>query len=346
MNDQKAILVIEDNEDVRENICEILELAGYITIGAANGKIGVEYAVSKKPDLILCDVMMPELDGFGVLKILHKNINTIHIPFIFLTAKAEQTDLRKGMGLGADDYITKPFDDVDLLEAIEIRLNKSNANNTITTKPLANEPALVTINSAIQKLITNKEKRHFEPGSSIYINEQQARWLYWIDSGSIKTLLTNEIGKEIITDVYCSHSFLGLQNVLTGCPYHDSAVALESSQISLIPAPDFKKMLTADHNLLIALNIYLSEINKSKDYDLLNMAYGSVRKKTANVLLKLTRKNDDQIHLTREDLASIAGMAKESLIRTLSDFKNEGLIHGKGSIIIINDRSALEQLPL
>ena len=121
----KKILVIEDNADVRENLCEILELSDYIPYSAENGKAGVEVAISKDVDLILCDVMMPELDGFGVLKILNKNPKTSGIPFIFLTAKSEKADFRKGMGLGADDYITKPFDDVELLDAIEMRLKKS-----------------------------------------------------------------------------------------------------------------------------------------------------------------------------------------------------------------------------
>jgi len=97
----KKILVIEDNLEVRENVCEILELANYDVVPAHNGKVGVEKAVSELPDLIVCDVMMPELDGFGVLKILSKNRTTYDIPFIFLTAKAEKDDFRKGMGLGA-----------------------------------------------------------------------------------------------------------------------------------------------------------------------------------------------------------------------------------------------------
>jgi CRP/FNR family cyclic AMP-dependent transcriptional regulator len=110
----KMILVIEDNKIVRENTAEILELAGFKVFTAANGKIGVEMAVKHKPDMILCDIMMPELDGYGVVHLLSRNSQTSSIPFIFLTAKAESTDFRKGMDMGADDYITKPFDSVQL----------------------------------------------------------------------------------------------------------------------------------------------------------------------------------------------------------------------------------------
>src|SRR5678810_316693 len=121
----KSILVIEDNKDLRENTAEILDLAGYKTFTAENGKKGVDVALKEKPSVIVCDIMMPELDGYGVLHLLRKNETTQAIPFIFLTAKTERSDLRKGMEMGADDYITKPFEDIELLNAIEIRLKKA-----------------------------------------------------------------------------------------------------------------------------------------------------------------------------------------------------------------------------
>src|ERR1041384_6762740 len=121
---KKKILVIEDNPEVRENTSEILDLAGYNVVVAPNGKVGVELAQKENPDLIICDIMMPELDGYGVLHILNKKSETAGIPFIFLTAKTEKADIRKGMNLGADDYLTKPFDDTDLLNAVEARLRK------------------------------------------------------------------------------------------------------------------------------------------------------------------------------------------------------------------------------
>src|SRR5687767_2864833 len=117
----KTILIIEDNVDVRENTAEILELAGYKVLQAENGKLGVEVARKMKPDLIICDIMMPVLDGYGVIHLLNKNVETASIPFIYLTAKSERNDFRKGMELGADDYISKPFDDTELLKAVESR---------------------------------------------------------------------------------------------------------------------------------------------------------------------------------------------------------------------------------
>jgi CheY-like chemotaxis protein/two-component sensor histidine kinase len=120
----EKILVIEDNHQVRENIIEILESEKYIMFQAENGEIGIEIARKNQPDLILCDIMMPEMDGYQVLAELRRNILTTNIPFIFLTAKDTRDDMRKGMQMGADDYISKPFTIEELIQAVQIRLNR------------------------------------------------------------------------------------------------------------------------------------------------------------------------------------------------------------------------------
>ena len=120
----KKILLIEDNSNIRENTAEILELASYMVLSAENGKIGVELAIQEVPDLIICDIMMSKIDGYSVLTALREDPATATIPFIFLTAKVERDDLRLGMELGADDYITKPCTPTELLSAIATRLEK------------------------------------------------------------------------------------------------------------------------------------------------------------------------------------------------------------------------------
>lgn len=118
------ILIIEDEDAVRENILDLLEAEDFETIAAANGRIGVHLAISEVPDLILCDMMMPQLDGYGVLTAVRQDPSTATIPFIFLTAKSAKSDFRQGMNMGADDYITKPFTRAELLSAIINRLEK------------------------------------------------------------------------------------------------------------------------------------------------------------------------------------------------------------------------------
>ena len=118
------ILIIEDEEAVRENLLDMLEAEDFETLAAADGRIGLHLAISEVPDLILCDLMMPEIDGHGVLRALRQEPSTATIPFIFLTAKSAKSDFRQAMDMGADDYITKPFTRAELLSAIMNRLEK------------------------------------------------------------------------------------------------------------------------------------------------------------------------------------------------------------------------------
>jgi DNA-binding NarL/FixJ family response regulator len=121
----KKILVIEDEPEMRRNLTSLLRYYDYEPIAAQNGRVAIEMARREKPDLILCDVMMPELDGYGVLQALQSDTSLARIPFIFLTAKGEKDDHRSGMNLGADDYLTKPVVNADLVRAIESRLRRS-----------------------------------------------------------------------------------------------------------------------------------------------------------------------------------------------------------------------------
>ena len=121
----KKILVIEDEPEMCRNLTTVLRLEQFRPLPAENGRIGIELAKQEKPDLILCDVMMPELDGYGVIAALRADQETAAIPFIFLTAKGEKPDIRAGMNLGADDYLIKPVTKYDLLDAINSRLERA-----------------------------------------------------------------------------------------------------------------------------------------------------------------------------------------------------------------------------
>jgi DNA-binding NarL/FixJ family response regulator len=131
----KKILVIEDEPEMRRNLTTILRLEKFHPLPAPNGSVGVELAKKEKPDLILCDVMMPELDGYGVIAALRADATTVTIPFIFLTAKGEKPDIRAGMNLGADDYLTKPVAKNDLLSAIRSRLTRAVQQSVPEFKP-------------------------------------------------------------------------------------------------------------------------------------------------------------------------------------------------------------------
>jgi DNA-binding NarL/FixJ family response regulator len=129
-----TILLIEDEPQMRQNMTTVLQLEGYDVRTANNGRLGIESLRKQRPDLVLCDVMMPDLDGYGVLAALRSSADTVDLPFVFLTAKGERTDIRLGMNSGADDYLVKPVPIRDLLGAIEARL-KRRQEQTGKTRP-------------------------------------------------------------------------------------------------------------------------------------------------------------------------------------------------------------------
>src|SRR6188768_1829505 len=179
----KSVLVIDDNADIRENTAEILQLAGYKTMTAENGKKGVEAALREKPAVIVCDIMMPELDGYGVLHLLRKNPETQNIPFIFLTAKTERGDFRKGMEMGADDYITKPFEDIELLNAVEVRLKKTEIleqNYTASPQGLTQFLKDVKSTGLIQKLSEQYAVENYDKKQSLYQEGKRPKLLYYV----------------------------------------------------------------------------------------------------------------------------------------------------------------------
>lgn len=345
----KKILVIEDNLEVRENLAEILELSGYEVFTAENGKVGVQAARSNKPDLILCDVMMPELDGFGVLRILDQTPLTADIPFVFLTAKAEKDDFRKGMNLGADDYITKPFDDVELLDAIEMRLKKSERIKKSfdgTAQGLTSFISEARGQRELTKLSEDREIQRFRKKDFIYEEGQYAKRLYFIASGKVKTFKTNDVGKEYIIKIHKAGEFLGYQALIKEDKYHESASALEESELSLIPKEDFFALLYNNRDFSARFIKMLADNMEDQEEQLLSLAYNSIRKRVAESLLVLQERfAKDGISILRDDLASMVGTAKESVIRTLTDFKNEGLIKIEGGSISILESEKLANMP-
>jgi CRP-like cAMP-binding protein/CheY-like chemotaxis protein len=347
------ILLIEDNDEMRENTAEILELANYKVSTAKNGKIGVEKALADKPDLIICDIMMPVLDGYGVLHMLSKNPETASIPFIFLTAKTERSDMRKGMEMGADDYVTKPFDDVELLSAVESRLKKLSILKTNYKK---DESGLSDfMNDAkgfeeLKKLASDKKIIKYKKKDHIYNEHTYPVGLYLVISGKIKTFKTNADGKELITGLYKAGEYFGFTDLLEEAAHHESAAALEDSEIILVSKEDFYSLVYK--NSLVAKKFIrmLADEVADKENQLLQIAYNSVRKRVANSLVKLYERYSDnkdenfKMAISREDVANLAGTSTETAIRTLSDLKEEQLIEIKGSTITILNVDKLKKM--
>lgn len=349
----KKILIIEDTKDVRENLSEILELDGYEVYAGENGKIGVQLAHEHQPDLILCDVMMPELDGFGVLKILNRTPSLNHIPFIFLTAKSEKSDFRKGMGLGAEDYITKPFDDMELLSSIEMRLKKAERLNQAvdnSSEGLQRFFSEAKAEKDFENLSLDKEVRRIAAKEIIYEAGKLARWLYFVVEGQVRIYNSNEYGKELSTRLAGPGDFFGHFALINDKPYSNSAAALKDTVVRLIPKDDFMLLLFNNRDFAAKFIKLIANKTEATETKLLDLAYSSVRKKVANALVEYCNSLDSEathnlkVSLSREELAALAGTTKETAIRTLSDFKSEGLVKIESKSIIVPDIEELKTI--
>jgi CRP-like cAMP-binding protein len=347
----EKILLIEDNEALRENTAEILALANYEIITAENGKVGVEKAMSYPPDLIICDIMMPVLDGYGVYQIISKNPALKHIPFIFLSAKSERTDLRKGMEMGADDYITKPFSDVELINAIRTRLEKIKIQQSHGSKAIETWHQIIADlgqKDEMHDTLENHDVIEYKKKQTIYSEGQHPNKLYYIESGKVKVFKTSDGGKELIIGLLSSGDFFGHIPLIENTVYEEFAETLEESSIRVIPKKEFEHLITTNQEIALKVIKLLANNITEKEQQLVALAYHSLRKRVADALLTLKKKyatsesENFSMSISREDLANIAGTATESLIRTLSDFKNEKLIEIKeGKITLLEEKKLL-----
>jgi hypothetical protein len=349
----KKILLIEDSDDIRETTAEILELANYKVYTAENGKLGVEMAKQTKPDLVVCDIMMPVLDGYGVLHIFSQSDELQNIPFIFLTAKTERSDFRKGMEMGADDYLTKPFQEIELLNAIESRLKKiENRTNSFKNTQEGIEVFFqrATKYTDLSSLSTDRKVNVIKKKQLIYSEGDEPIRFFFLKSGKVKTFQSNRDGKEFITGLYNTGDFFGHIAIIENCEYQESAEALEDCEMIGIPKQDFLALISCNQSVANQFIKMLANDIQEKEKQLTQIAYNSIRKRTADALVMLSKKykNDSQenfsMKISRDNLASVVGTATESLIRTLSDFKSDGLIEINGSEIKILDANKLAYL--
>ena len=348
----KKILVIEDNEEVREVLEEVLELSGYDVTTAEDGAVGAKKALENIPDIIICDVMMPKLDGFGVLNILSKKPETADVPFIFLTAKAEKDDFRRGMNLGADDYITKPFYKDELLQVIETRLKKSERLKKTfdgTETGLSRFIDEAKGYEDLKKLSNDRKTKTFKGKDVIFFEGDYPKYLYFVKSGKVKLTKTNEYGKEFIISVLEKGSFIGYTALIAEENYTYGAVSMkEGTELSLIPKGDFLQLLLKNRDVSSRLIKMLANNVIDKEEQLLNLAYSSVRKRVANAVLALNEQQKKagltKISILRDDLARIVGTAKESVIRMLTEFKEDGYIDITDGVITVLDGPRLKAM--
>lgn len=338
---KQRLLIIEDDQVIRENVAEMLEMSGFEVCTAENGIVGVKVAREQQPDLIICDIMMPELDGYGVIYSLAKDPDMAHIPFIFLTAKAGKEDLRKGMRLGADDYLIKPFEASELLASIDTRLKKSALIKDKYSPDLDGLQSLGEDSKTISNLetvLSQSETIKPKKKDTLYREGTHPRSIFYINKGSVKTVKLHEDGKELMIDLLKEGDFFGIVSVMTNTEYQHSAVCLEDSEIVSISTEDFDALLESNAEVATKiLKIFAGNI-EHKELELLEIAYGTVRTRVAEGIMSLSETYADNLEeglpLTRSELAQYIGIATETLIRTVADFKDENLISTNGRKIV------------
>ena len=347
----KKLLLIEDDLVLRENTAEILVLSNFEVITASNGLEGVALAKSRIPDIIISDIMMPELDGHEVLEILANDERTKYIPFIFLSAKTERKDVRKGMNMGADDYITKPFEEEELISAIESRIAKASIlkdQRSLKGNTLIQKNEIRSLND-LKSFFTDKGTKFiFKKDQVIYSQGANSNFTYLILKGIVKLHQLDKSGKELTTKLNKVGDLFGYTSFTENITYQETATTIMESELVGVSKQVLKSILDKNHGVTLELIQLLTEDLSDLKEHLVHMAYSNVNKKTASTILMFVEKlycaPEETINISRNDLASVAGVATESLIRTLSSFKNQGIIEIEGRNIKILDLQRLRKI--
>ena len=344
------LLIIEDHLEVRENLQELLELCNYIVLCAPNGETGIRLALSEQPDLILCDIMMPGLDGYEVLAYLAQQPETAAIPFIFLTAKADKGDIRRGMQLGADDYITKPFEEEELLKAIQVRLHKSH----LLKQPFHRSP------EGLQSFLFQARQegglppdahaaagiRKFEPNQFIFREGETPQYLFFIASGAISVYRPDQPEPGRVRTTYEKGSFFGYKALIQGMPYLHRAETMEATEISLIPKNDFYALLLHNRTFSIRFIQLLANQVREQEKQLLKMVQELSKRKVAGIILELfpglEERSETDIPL--DTIQSQARMANLNLNLALRYLDREKAIRLRQDYIQLLDTQKLRAL--
>lgn len=345
----KSILIIENNLKLLKNYAETLKIAGYHVDMAPSSDHGIKLAISKLPDLIVCNTELTNIDGFEVLSTLSANPSTSKIPFIFINSEASPEKIKRGIYRGAGNFVIRPFNSNQLTRAVETQFSKhKNQNGTLS--PIANSKDSQQLqDNGLEKLFTlisQSKTRHIKKKQTLYYEGDYAQWLYLIAEGSVKTFKLTNDGRQLITALYKSNDFVGLDNLLINLPLSENAEVTEDSSIYFISKTAVLELL----NQYVDINQHFIKILSfnihEKDNQLVELAYESVRKRLAQVLTRLAKDTVpiDQIDISRDELAGLAGIANETVSRILTDFKERKLIERNGSLIQIIDLDGLMTL--
>lgn len=349
----KTILLIDDDATMLELTTRVLEHEGYAVLAADNGRRALELTDRTLPDLVLCDVSMPGIDGFGVLRALGQTPHFAEVPFIFVSAMAERADVRKGMDMGADDYLTKPFKATELLSAVESRLKRSELFRRDFAKEedgLDQFLEQAKCLDVLKDLSKDRKVRKLKEHEILFRIGDELDDMVYVVQGKLRTYNVDKDGKAFTTGLHDKGDVIGFFGILENGRSMECAEALEPAKVVLIPKEEVFALLQRDHDVSVCFIKLLSRDVEDMKRRMLQLAYASIRQRVAQTLLRIHERyaleNDPSmgVRLTREDLASVAGTATESLIRSLADLKEDKLISVDGREIRILDMPGLEKV--
>ena len=339
----KRILLIGDQPAGDKNIMEILGLANFDVLATQLPPKSGAIEFAAPPDLVICELADPQSDVQDTLRQLLKQTAPYQVPLIVLTGDAGKANTRRIMQLGADDFLVKPFEGIELLRAVDACLDKHQRR----LHPLPDPSALAgspTVDPSIPWRPANREPQEFKKKEMLYSEGQRAAHAWYIVDGKIKTYLLHSDGKELITSIKGPGECVGYTAVIGGGVHTDNAQSIEDATLIGIPCQEFLSLLRSDPAFAHQLVHWIAQNAGDKEAGLLNFAYSSLRKKVANGILRLAGEQDRKqkgkryLTISRENLAAFVGSAPESLTRTLGDFRKEGLIGiADGRIWLLNE---------
>ena len=350
----KTVLLIGNKDYFREHTAEMLKLALYRVLMAENGQQGIKLALQQKPDIVLCAIKRPGMDGYDVLEAFGKTPALASIPFILLSDSTARADIRAGMEHGADDFISKPYWGSELLNVIEVRLRKAELFQKLISPMVDGKGDLANPGrqgKELERLTQGKRVYLYKKKEILYLAGSQPSRLFFIRKGKVKIFRSNQDGKKLITGICHEGDYFGYLPLLEDTEYQETAQAMEDTQIAFIPKAEFLSLLSQNKQTSKSMLKMLAHNISEKMKLLSEMAYHSLRKRTADSLIFLNdlyqpeRESRPAIQISRQDIADIVGASTESLIRTLSELKNEHLIDIVDGKIVILDKEKLQKLP-
>jgi CRP-like cAMP-binding protein/CheY-like chemotaxis protein len=349
----KNILIIDSDAIMGDHTREVLELANYSVSTARNRNEGIQMALRYSPDYIICDAILPDQEGYGVLQLIQSNNQVKHIPFISLSLNTNNMQFSSNLRMELADDISKSYKKGKLIQVIEDMFAKAerfihSGSEQASIKdsiPVAFSETESTEHQLLKTIEQIADTAIFKKKQIIYLDGQRAHHLYYIKKGKIKAFKNNEDGKELITGIYGEGDFLGHVALLADTAHNHSAKAMDNSELLIISKKEFDSMIFHNPHIIAHFISLMIKGLIEKDKQLLGVAYNSLRKKVADTLLVVSEKYKTSIiTLSRENLASLAGTATASLIRMLSELKDENIIEISSNKITILSRNKLKQI--